>query len=568
MMKIDDIKRKLLFFYNEQQNKNKAEESGDNKVDIQDLWGKQYEVTLHFTRDFVAIPNTHRKGLLGKSVIAFKRLFRKGTFYIFEQFSALLYTFESKLLELTGQMIRTLDVLGKRLESVENQQEEQQNNNVAMKNTMSDMAAILGKQSEDMDDVQTFLKRQNEEIENMQALLKKQTEDMNATQLLLLEQKQKMEEQLQLFDQEQRRINEQTDTYIKQQLYASQQQMGEFQKQIWQCNKWLQDLREDTKLDSKQQSIIYAYRYLLNREPENNQLVSNNLRDWRELRKDILKSPEYQLAKKDDFENQLSGMPYHSVCVDDLTYFFDKNDAMIPAGMLSDEKNWAEDDIKNFIRIVDCYFYKDKPATAGIFLDIGGNIGTTSIYCKLKLKPDFRFIAFEPLTELVKLFAANSAFNGAKDIMIEKTALSDRLRTNAKMVINQQNWGNCRLTEGEDGDETVETTTLDRYLEEHNIDASEIKYIWLDVEGHEPEVLTGAAKLYQEHRIPLCLEFNQDIYMDQQKYETMIGILEQYFEQFIVCQKVASDGDVLRPVGELRAVWDEFEGKTCDLILF
>ena len=49
MMKIDDIKRKLLFFYNEQQNKNKAEESGDNKVDIQDLWGKQYEVTLHFT---------------------------------------------------------------------------------------------------------------------------------------------------------------------------------------------------------------------------------------------------------------------------------------------------------------------------------------------------------------------------------------------------------------------------------------------------------------------------------------------------------------------------------------
>lgn len=67
MMKIDDIKRKLLFFYNEQQNKNKAEESGDNKVDIQDLWGKQYEVTLHFTRDFVAIPNTHRKGLLGES---------------------------------------------------------------------------------------------------------------------------------------------------------------------------------------------------------------------------------------------------------------------------------------------------------------------------------------------------------------------------------------------------------------------------------------------------------------------------------------------------------------------
>ena len=41
-------------------------------------------------------------------------------------------------------------------------------------------------------------------------------------------------------------------------------------------------------------AIIYAYRYLLDREPESFQLVTCNERSWQKLRIDIMNSLEYK----------------------------------------------------------------------------------------------------------------------------------------------------------------------------------------------------------------------------------------------------------------------------------
>ena len=136
------------------------------------------------------------------------------------------------------------------------------------------------------------------------------------------------------------------------------------------------------------------------------------------------------------------------------------------------------------------------------------------------------------------------------------------------MQINHENWGNCSLTtDGSSGEEQVTVTTLDSYLAEHQIGYSEIKYIWIDVEGHEPEALEGAASLYRKSKIPTCLEFNQRVYMERQKYEKMLVLLERYFDSFMVCEQITGENDRLRPISELRMLWEECEHRSCDLIL-
>ena len=48
------------------------------------------------------------------------------------------------------------------------------------------------------------------------------------------------------------------------------------------------------KFINREIAIVYAYRYLLNREPESLQLVTANERDWQVLRNDIMNSLEYR----------------------------------------------------------------------------------------------------------------------------------------------------------------------------------------------------------------------------------------------------------------------------------
>ncbi len=194
----------------------------------------------------------------------------------------------------------------------------------------------------------------------------------------------------------------------------------------------------------------------------------------------------------------------------------------------------------------------------------------------MKLKKEFKYIAFEPLTVSANLFAANAAINGvSSDISIQQVALSDQKRENVSMVINYQNWGGSGLAINDggsdlvnEGDETVETTTLDCFLEENHIDQSSIKYIWIDVEGHEPQVLQGAALLYKRYEIPTCLEFNLNFYIANHTYEKMVRMLEEYFDRFVVYQQIADGKGFLRPINEIQLLWDELDHKcSYDLIL-
>ena len=335
---------------------------------------------------------------------------------------------------------------------------------------------------------------------------------------------------------------------------------------------------DDAALDDKKLAIVYAYRYLLNREPENTKVIESDTFDWRVLRERFMQSPEYKS------KNPVTTAPYQSLRVEGITYFYNSRDKVIPSMMYDSGFNYSKHEIDSFIDVADSMFYKKQSDILDftgndIFLDIGGNIGTTSIYCKLKLKPQMRFIAFEPVHDNATLFTINSIINGINnDITVERIALSNETTNHRVVAALPENMGGSFLAEPEAAEmlmqqgriiESVCETTLDAYLSANQISGDRIKYIWIDVEGHETDVLEGAAGLLKNYRIPCCMEFNQKHYKDGWCYEKMIKMLEVYFDYFVPCQQWSPERQsFVRPISELDKLWEEFDHRSCDLILF
>ena len=92
--------------------------------------------------------------------------------------------------------------------------------------------------------------------------------------------------------------------------------------------------RGEMDQDSKKAAMLYAYRYLLDREPERPEIVEGNQLGWKELRANFMNSPEYKSLQSYDMVQQYEG-PYFSLNVEGITYFYERQDKVIPHYMLS-----------------------------------------------------------------------------------------------------------------------------------------------------------------------------------------------------------------------------------------
>lgn len=563
---------KLQMYYAKENNQIEHSENTIQETSTK-LWTKQLEVTQHFTRDFVADVCTEQKGIIGKLVTLIKRIFRKGTYFIFKQFTERAFDFQSRSMELSGEVIKLVLSLEEARIHLEEEQQKLREEQAAFISYMQTQQKLLQEGQQRLEEEQRVLKEKHAELisvaqERIESKLQAQAQ---VTDLLGKRLDEHFAQISGLQSALHPKVIRETDAKQMAALYAYRYMLGrdpgntQIEVNAGGENAMEKDIDLRTlDTDDKQMAALYAYRYLLGRDPEDMQIVWNNERSWRELRAEIMESGEYKC--------EMADIEKCSVKVEGITYFCPPGDKVIPLSMIMLGINWAKDDIDHFISLADQKFYEKAPEE-GIFLDIGGNIGTTSIYCKLKLKQRFHFIAFEPVSLNARLLAANAAINGVgSDIEVEQVALSNIMRDHSVMRINKENWGGSAIVNSEADTtlwetEVVSTITLDEYIADHGINAADIKYIWLDVEGHEFEALKGASNLLTGHRIPLCMEFNQRIYKEQGHYEQMLQLLENHYELFIVASMIKTGEESLRPIQELPLVWEEEDGKTCDLIL-
>ena len=208
-------------------------------------------------------------------------------------------------------------------------------------------------------------------------------------------------------------------------------------------------------------------------------------------------------------------------------YIYNSKDKTIGKRMLLTQKNWAQDDIDYFFELTNKYYgHVDRK---GYFLDIGANIGTTSIYANKVLNTNLKVIAFEPGEINYKYLTINKVLNGLECYDAYKLGIGDEKCTIKYSYCEDNSGGSCINPLGR---ENIEVTTLDSFVEEKNINVDMIDYIWIDTEGYEAKVVLGATKCLKQKKIPLFQEFNPGNY-DVDIFENYYNILSCVYEGFV-----------------------------------
>ena len=212
---------------------------------------------------------------------------------------------------------------------------------------------------------------------------------------------------------------------------------------------------------------------------------------------------------------------------EDVSYVAPSRDSMRMPYMFVNNINWASSDMKRFYELAHKYYGVDD--SSGYFLDLGANIGTTGIYFIKKLTPDLKLLAFEPDPENFKMHHINLILNDIE----EKTDLVNCGLGNEiselMLYSNGSNSGaNSFIKQGKSKPiSTVKVIPLDSYFEENKIPAQEVKYIWIDTEGFEAQVLLGAKNLLRENPAPIFMECNLGAWNKSGLFDDMMSLLEE-----------------------------------------
>jgi len=136
-------------------------------------------------------------------------------------------------------------------------------------------------------------------------------------------------------------------------------------------------------------------------------------------------------------------------------------------------------------------------------INIGAHIGSTCIPA-IKENKFKNSIVFEPTKKTFRLLKANIFLNEVDErIQVHNLAISSK-KTKLYLVTNKGNIGGNYISKNKQkNNEIVKSDILDNYTYNLNKNNS---LIFMDVEGHEPNVFLGAKKTIKK-KIPIVFEF-------------------------------------------------------------
>jgi FkbM family methyltransferase len=199
------------------------------------------------------------------------------------------------------------------------------------------------------------------------------------------------------------------------------------------------------------------------------------------------------------------------------------------------------------------------------FLDIGANIGTSSI-AALRTGAFSGVVAFEPEPDNYRLLCVNLALNGFEHQARALPVAVSRTSGPAMLTLHTRNSGGHQVATGAGpaglGDDAphgeqipVEAVSLDALVERGMLDAEAVGLVWLDVQGHEGHVLRGARSLTSAGT-PVVLEFYPLMLSRSRGMPLLREVAAKRYTHFLDLRDVASPaaaGALLKPVVELSA---------------
>jgi FkbM family methyltransferase len=251
--------------------------------------------------------------------------------------------------------------------------------------------------------------------------------------------------------------------------------------------------------------VVWAYRLLLDRDPENEDVIAPKLagsRDTRELRHHLMTSAEFR-DKNRDYAHSND----RTIVIKELDtpggpvrLFVDLADHVIGLNIVRGGYENAE------IEFVDRLL---RPGDVAI--DVGAHIGFFTIHLAAAVGPAGHVYAFEPFDQAADLlersieenrFAERATFRraavGAASGTVTLTFPAETLNSGGAYVLRE---GTRPLTGNLE--KTVPAVALD------DLDLRRpVRFIKMDVEGAEPQVLRGAARLLADDRPVILSELH------------------------------------------------------------
>ena len=190
---------------------------------------------------------------------------------------------------------------------------------------------------------------------------------------------------------------------------------------------------------------------------------------------------------------------------------------VITSYVVLEQEDWFEDEIRFVRRWL-------RPGMRAV--DVGANYGLYTVALARAVGREGRVWAFEPAPDTAQFLGATLQLNDFGQVMLSRAAVSSREGSISLSLEIHPEVNRVTGSAAAPGD-TIEVpaVTLTRLAEEQ--DWREIDFIKLDVEGHEPEALAGAAGLLQKCSPLVMFEVNTG---DQADFRALAPLAEMGYE--------------------------------------
>jgi len=156
-------------------------------------------------------------------------------------------------------------------------------------------------------------------------------------------------------------------------------------------------------------------------------------------------------------------------------------------------------------------------------IDVGANIGITTITIGREIGKDGKVYCFEPVPDYFRILQQNLSFNRIENAEAFPLALSDRtgktefyLKELSSGIVFEKGARQIR----------VNTVTVDGFLHQHQVEGIDV--INMDCEGSEFLVLRGAQQTLQKNKVQLFCEIHHDfLHQLGQSVQQIVKYLEE-----------------------------------------
>jgi len=248
--------------------------------------------------------------------------------------------------------------------------------------------------------------------------------------------------------------------------------------------------------------VVWAYRLLLDRDPENEDVIGPKLagsRTTAELRHHLITSAEFR-DKNPDFAHTNDPTVVIKEIATGVRLFIDLSDHVIGLNIL--RGHYEPDEI--------CFVRRTlRPGDSTV--DVGGHIGFFTMHMAAMVGPEGRVYAFEPFDATADLLERSIAENRFADrVRFQRAAVGAAAGTAAlTFPVETLNSGGAYLLRdgtaplGGNRKKDVPVVALDALALRRPV-----RFIKMDVEGAEPQVVRGAERLLHEDRPVILSELH------------------------------------------------------------